>query len=170
VATYMAKPILALWRLRFDETQGKVIYQYGETDDERLEMDYLEFIARLTAHIPEKGQVMVRYYGLYSNAHRGTQRKRPTVGPLMLIAQPPPDTTASPGWRELIRKVYEVDPLICPACGTEMKVIAFISNYQVIDRIIHHLGITFTTTRPPPQHQQQPLYRLSSQVHSRGRS
>ena len=27
-------------------------------------MDYLEFIARVTSHIPDKGQVMVRYYGL----------------------------------------------------------------------------------------------------------
>jgi hypothetical protein len=25
-------------------------------------MDYLEFIARATSHIPDKGQVMVRYY------------------------------------------------------------------------------------------------------------
>ena len=30
----------------------------------------LEFIARVTSHIPDKGQVMVRYYGLYANAHR----------------------------------------------------------------------------------------------------
>ena len=26
------------------------------------------FIARVTSHIPDKGQVMVRYYGLYANA------------------------------------------------------------------------------------------------------
>jgi hypothetical protein len=32
-------------------------------------MDYLEFIARVTSHIPDKGQVMVRYYGLYANTH-----------------------------------------------------------------------------------------------------
>ena len=38
-------------------------------------MDYLEFIARVTSHIPDKGQVMVRYYGLYNNAHRGKMRK-----------------------------------------------------------------------------------------------
>ncbi|MGB9005697.1 MAG: transposase [Candidatus Aminicenantales bacterium] len=31
--------------------------------------DYLEFIARVTFHIPDRGQVMVRYYGLYANAH-----------------------------------------------------------------------------------------------------
>ena len=39
------------------------------------QMDYLEFIARVTSHIPDKGQVMIRYYGLYSNAHRGKKRK-----------------------------------------------------------------------------------------------
>jgi hypothetical protein len=33
-------------------------------------MDYEEFIARVTSHIHHKGQVMVRYYGLYSNAYR----------------------------------------------------------------------------------------------------
>jgi hypothetical protein len=33
--------------------------------------ELLEFIARVTSHIPDKGQVMVRYYGLYANAHRG---------------------------------------------------------------------------------------------------
>ena len=31
-------------------------------------MDYLEFIARVTSHIPDKGQVVVRYYNLYANA------------------------------------------------------------------------------------------------------
>ncbi|MGB3862019.1 MAG: transposase [Candidatus Aminicenantaceae bacterium] len=30
----------------------------------RIGMDYLESIARVTSHIPDRGQVMVRYYGL----------------------------------------------------------------------------------------------------------
>jgi hypothetical protein len=44
-------------------------------------MDYLEFLARVTSHIPDKGQVMVRYYGLYANAHRGKVKKA-GLGPL----------------------------------------------------------------------------------------
>jgi len=35
----------------------------------------MELVARVTSHIPDKGQVMVRYYGLYANAHRGKVRK-----------------------------------------------------------------------------------------------
>jgi hypothetical protein len=38
-------------------------------------MDYLEFIAWVTSHIPDKGQVMLRHYGLYANAHRGKIKK-----------------------------------------------------------------------------------------------
>ncbi len=40
-----------------------------------------------------------------------------------------------PGPR-LRRKVYEIDPLLCPYCGAEMKVIAFIEDHKVIDNII----------------------------------
>ena len=154
----MAKPILALRCLSFDEAHGKVIYRYGKTDAEHIEMDYLDFIARVTTHIPDRGQVMIRYYGLYSNAHRGRERKRGQATSLPPILKPPPHTSASPGLRELIRKVYEVDPLICPTCGAEKKVVAFITNYEVIDRIIHHLRLTFKTTRPPPPQQQEELY------------
>ena len=67
---YMIRPILSLKRLSFDKAQGQVIYQYGKHSSKLERMDYLEFIARVTSHIPDKGQVMIRYYGLYANAHR----------------------------------------------------------------------------------------------------
>ena len=40
----------------------------------------------------------------------------------------------------MIRKVYEVDPMACPHCGGIMKVIAFLTDYAVVDRIIDHLN------------------------------
>ena len=48
---------------------------------EKEHMDYLEFVARVTSHIPDKGQVMIRYYGLYSNAYRGKRRKAKEENP-----------------------------------------------------------------------------------------
>ena len=54
------------------------------------------------------------------------------------------------GWAEMIRKVYEIDPLLCPHCGAEMKVIAFIEDHVVVDRIINHLKLTFAAEHPPP--------------------
>ena len=41
-------------------------------------MDYLEFIARVTSHIPDKGQVMVRYYGLCKAQHNTDSMPTPT--------------------------------------------------------------------------------------------
>ena len=45
---------------------------------------------------------------------------------------------------------YEVDPLICPRCGGRMKVIAFLTESAVVDRIIRHLELTFVAEKPPP--------------------
>jgi hypothetical protein len=150
VGKYMIRPVLSLKRLLFDETEGKVRYQHSRHGSQEESMDYLEFIARVTSHIPDKGQVMIRYYGLYSNAHRGKIRKagtRPSHPPII-----EDDSTYLPakGWAEMIRKVYEVDPLRCPSCGGQMSIISFIAEPKTIDRIIGHLKLTFEAERPPP--------------------
>jgi len=63
-----------------------------------------------------------------------------------------PKPVPSKGWAEMIRKVYEVDPILCPQCGGRMKVIAFITDYQAIDSIIAHLKLTFVAAKPRPSH------------------
>jgi len=50
----------------------------------------------------------------------------------------------------MIRKVYEVDPIVCPKCGGTMKVIAFLSDFSVVDHIITHLKLKLVAERPPP--------------------
>jgi len=42
--------------------------------------------------------------------------------------------------------------MICPQCGGTMKVIAFITEYAVVDRIIDHLKLTFVASEPPLSH------------------
>ena len=55
----------------------------------------------------------------------------------------------------MIRKVYQVDPLLCPTCGVQMSIISFIEEPKTIDRIIAHLKLTFEAERPPPPHNVQ---------------
>ena len=55
----------------------------------------------------------------------------------------------------MIRKVYEVNPLICPSFGGRMRIISFIEEPKTIDRIIRHLELTFEAERPPPPHHVQ---------------
>ena len=35
----------------------------------------------------------------------------------------------------------KVDPLTCPRCGGQMKIISFITDPQVIRQILEHLGL-----------------------------
>jgi len=104
----------------------------------------------VTSHIPDKGQVMVRYYGLYANAHRGKVKKRcPST---LRVVKNDLKRIPSKGWAEMIRKVYEVDPMVCPKCGGRMKVVAFITEFGAVDRIIDHIKLTFVADKPPPSH------------------
>ena len=120
----------------------------------------LDFLAELTQHIPPKGSHLIRYYGHYSNKSRGMRKKaeaeqaekgpKPSRGD---DASGAPPSRCSKTWAMLIKRVYEVDPLSCPRCGTEMKVVAFIEPHQdeVIERILRHCGLwRASAPRPPP--------------------
>jgi hypothetical protein len=119
----MVRPILALERLSFLETEGCVGYRHGDDGAELERMDYLELIAGVTSHIPDKGQVMGRSYGLYANAHRGKVRKASRICAVPGPVEEAPPRLTSQGWAEMILKVYEVDPMICPRCGGRMRVV-----------------------------------------------
>ena len=53
VGKYMIRPLLSLERLSFSERAGQVGYRYGKDARETERLDYLEFIARVTSHIPD---------------------------------------------------------------------------------------------------------------------
>jgi hypothetical protein len=93
---------------------------------------------------------MVRYYGLCANAHRGKVRKASLAALPLRIVEDELRRIPSKGWAAMIRKVYEVDLMLCPKCGGVMKVIFFLTDFSVVDRIIDHLKLTFVAERPPP--------------------
>ena len=41
----------------------------------------------------------------------------------------------------MIKKVYEADPLVCQRCGGGMRIIAFIDQPDVIEKILTHLHL-----------------------------
>ena len=41
----------------------------------------------------------------------------------------------------MIKQVYEVDPLVCPRCAGPIRIIAFIEQAAVIEKILTHLGL-----------------------------
>ena len=50
-------------------------------------------------------------------------------------------------WALLLARIYEVFPLVCPRCGGEMRIIAFITDACAVREILSHLG---EPTSPPP--------------------
>jgi hypothetical protein len=156
LARYCARNPVALERLDYDAAQRQVHYRSDKTDGPTAgteTVDPLEFLARLTAHIPDKRQVMTRYYGFYANRVRGARRRRgePAPGPPP-VAEPVPLAwrEARRRWAELLRQIFEVDPLRCPACGAAMRIVAVITQRAVIDRMLDHLRRTREAARAPP--------------------
>jgi hypothetical protein len=47
----------------------------------------------------------------------------------------------------LIARIYEVFPLVCPLCGGQMRIIAFITHRADIRQILDHIGVDSA----PPQ-------------------
>jgi len=112
----------------------------------------LEFIASITQHIPERLAQMVRYYGWYSNRMRGdhqrdallqdeTEKATAENPEVIIICNFRTKKIPPLVWRECIKKVWEVNPLICPHCGGEMRIISFIHERIVIKKILVHLGL-----------------------------
>jgi len=54
-------------------------------------------------------------------------------------------------WAILLKMVYEADPLQCPTCGGDMKIITFIEIRQtdVIEKILKHCHLW--SERSPPK-------------------
>jgi len=59
-------------------------------------------------------------------------------------------------WALLLARIYECLPLLCPRCGEPMRIIAFVLDPVVIERILSHIGgptvppVTAPARSPPP--------------------
>jgi hypothetical protein len=40
----------------------------------------------------------------------------------------------------LIARIYEIFPLVCPQCGDELKIVAFLTDADPIQRILIYIG------------------------------
>ena len=97
--------------------------------------------------------------GYYANAARGKRLKAAQTGD---TAQAPPRPNedeftrrARLSWAKLIRRVYEVDPPLCPFCGAEMKILAFILDFGAAKAIRKSLKLPAQEPEPlahaPPE-------------------
>ena len=51
------------------------------------------------------------------------------------------------------KKIWEIDPLLCPHCGGLMKIISFITEFETIKKILNHLNLwQDKSSRDPPSY------------------
>jgi len=51
---------------------------------------------------------------------------------------------------QLLARIYEVLPLLCPVCGGEMRIISFITLPSTVERILLHLDLPHPPLRVSP--------------------
>ncbi len=84
------------------------------------------------------------------------------VGVVALKAGNPPPIQAGPAqpeqpkrpalflWAVLIARIYEVFPLLCPICGGQLQINAFITYSADIRHILEHIGVDAVPPRITP--------------------
>ena len=110
--------------MNYVREESMVIYKLKDGTNTR-QFDAVYFIASLASHIPNMGEQMIRYFGYYSNVLRGRRKRQNCDGADFIITDDEYIKGCNKSWARLIKKIYEVDPLICPKCGGNMRIIAF---------------------------------------------
>ncbi len=146
VARYVERGPLSLDKLSV--VDGLVVYAIKEGSTH--EFDALEFLALLSSHIPNTYESITRYYGHYSCRARGERRKHALVKDEDDIEELPElKVEPSSYWARCIKQVYEVDPLECPKCKGQMRIVAFVQDSVAITKIMQSLGLPDYTAPPP---------------------
>lgn len=162
LARYCARNPVALERMSYDPALEQVTYRSDKAEGPTAgtaTVGPLEFLARLVTHIPDPGQVMQRYYGWYASRTRGMRRRQaPDAVEAPVAIVDPVDWSLRAArfrWAELLRRIFEVDPLACPRCRGLMRIVAVVTDPAVIAAILTHRARVRDPTRrsrsPPPR-------------------
>ena len=162
---YMLRPAVSIKRLSYRPEQDQVRYwpKKGRPGEpEVLEWEPVEFLGRFARLIPPARLHLVRYHGALGPASRlragVTQAAREGLSYQALLAGAhvcgalgaaaavgrvvhEAVSAAARYWAACLRKVFEVDALLCPRCGTRMVAVAAIEDDRELDRLLAHLGL-----------------------------
>jgi len=145
VARYIERGPLALDKLSIQDD----IVTYTTKDQVAHEFDALEFLATLSCHIPKPYESITRYYGRYSCRRRGERAKLATTDEAEITESDYRREFAQSSWAACVKRIYEIDPLECPKCKAQMRIVAFIQDEHSIKDIMQSQGIPDFQAPPP---------------------
>jgi hypothetical protein len=151
--------------------EARLLYRLpGPTPDGRtvLLLSPLELLQRLACLVPPPRVHRHRHHGVLAPNARlrpqvialreGELEDGPPVADDAVESSESPEshaTETSPSsarsarirWAQLVARIYEVLPLLCPSCGGQMRILAFLTDPPVVRSILVHLDLPH---RPPP--------------------
>jgi len=154
--------------LHFLMTEGGVdeagaFHKITRIDDSRLAELFAHEVLTTLVHkellSPEWAERLLSWphtgFNVHSRVRAKTKTEAEQVGkymirPLLSLERLSLDERAAQVCYRYGKEPREVEAMVCPQCGGRMKVIAFLTDYSVVDRIIGHLKLTFVAERPPP--------------------
>jgi hypothetical protein len=175
---YGLRPAFAEERLSWTD-EGQIRYEYKRptpNGQHALECDSVDFLARLAALIPPPRKHLTRYHGVFAPNHAWRSQIVPRV-PAAAVAGSARECDAESNaetstesvpatvlarrldWAALLLHVFAIDVLECPRCQGRMRVLAFITEPDAVERILRHLGLP---TAPPCGSRDPPVCRRAS--------
>uniref|UniRef100_UPI000AE5A5F4 transposase n=1 Tax=Thiohalocapsa sp. ML1 TaxID=1431688 RepID=UPI000AE5A5F4 len=159
---YCARPPFALERLEPLDAE-RVVYRLPKPQRDgttALSLTPLELIDHLAALIPPPRRHRHRYHGVLApnaplRAAAVVLGRDLTDDPSASAELPAPSPAPAPNarsparylWVMLLARLFESLPLVCPCCGADMRIIAFVTEAVPVQRILGHIG---EPTEPPP--------------------
>ena len=146
---------------------------------DELHLTPLDLVERIAALVPPPRTHRHRYFGVLApnSPHRaavtamalpalaqqvtaqaeststGLGAPAPTLAGNAVMPTPEPVQPKRPAhylWAVLIARIYEVFPLLCPLCGGQMRLIAFVTEGTQIKKILNHIGVDSEPTHIAP--------------------
>jgi hypothetical protein len=155
LARYLVRSPVSLERLELD---GCIVhYRHKRAHPVTGEaFDAQEFLARLLMHVPAPRLHTLRYFAHYSCAARG-RRDKDDTDPAQGTHSVEVEAAESKAerrrrrrqWAQLIRRIYESDPLLCE-CGGTLRFVSIITQESVVKQILEHLDKVGRPARGPP--------------------
>ncbi len=146
---YITRPAISEQRISL-AANGNIVYQIKTPYDDgttHLVLTPMEFIGRVAALVPKPRVNLTRFHGVFSP----NSKLREQVVPAKTGQDEPSSRPKGHGqmtWAQRLKRVFDIDIEKCDKCGGKLKVIASIEDPEVIEKILHHLGLDKSPEAP----------------------
>ena len=156
---YVTRPAICLERLTV-RVDGKIQYELKKpfrNGTTHILFSPVDFLSKLAALVPRPRHNLVRYHGIFApnskmrklivpKSSKSAKRKDDSKTHKSVEEATSQDELIAPlSWAQRLKRVFNIDITLCPICGATMRVIADITDPDIIQKILDHLE-----PQPPP--------------------